>query len=253
MTQEALFPYLLTLGDDSLVLGQRLCEWSGAAPTIEVDLSLSNLALDLIGQAILLLDYAGEVEGRSRDADALAFHRDAEQFRNSLLVEQANGDFAETMARQLLFSTYQRHLYEALCASADQRIADIAAKAVKEVRYHAGLAADWVVRLGQGTEESHARMADGMDGAWRFIDDLFTMDDGEQALATAGIAADKAALRPLILAELRAVLHHAGLDDRSDALPWQVTGGRCGRHGEQLGRLLAEMQVLPRAHPEAAW
>lgn len=252
MTQ-ALFPYLLTLGDDSLVLGQRLCEWSGIAPTIEVDLGLSNLALDLIGQATLLLDLAGETEGRGRDADALAFRRDAEDFRNSLLVEQANGDFAETMARQLLFSTYQRHLYDALSGSTDQRISEIAAKAVKEVCYHAGLATDWVIRLGQGTEESHARMAEGMDGVWRFVDDLFTMDEGEQMLAKAGIAADKSALRPQVLEELGAVLKQAGLEDRSDALPWQVTGGRHGRHSEQLGRLLAEMQVLPRAHPEAVW
>lgn len=252
MTQ-ALFPYLLTLGDDSLVLGQRLCEWSGIAPTIEVDLGLSNLALDLIGQATLLLDLAGETEGRGRDADALAFRRDAEDFRNSLLVEQANGDFAETMARQLLFSTYQRHLYDALSGSTDQRISEIAAKAVKEVCYHAGLATDWVIRLGQGTEESHARMAEGMDGVWRFIDDLFTMDEGEQMLAKAGIAADKSALRPQVLEELGAVLKQAGIEDRSDALPWQVTGGRHGRHSEQLGRLLAEMQVLPRAHPEAVW
>lgn len=252
MTQ-ALFPYLLTLGDDSLVLGQRLCEWSGIAPTIEVDLGLSNLALDLIGQATLLLDLAGETEGRGRDADALAFRRDAEDFRNSLLVEQANGDFAETMARQLLFSTYQRHLYDALSGSTDQRISEIAAKAVKEVCYHAGLATDWVIRLGQGTEESHARMAEGMDGVWRFVDDLFTMDEGEQMLTKAGIAADKSALRPQVLEELGAVLKQAGLEDRSDALPWQVTGGRHGRHSEQLGRLLAEMQVLPRAHPEAVW
>lgn len=252
MTQ-ALFPYLLTLGDDSLVLGQRLCEWSGIAPTIEVDLGLSNLALDLIGQATLLLDLAGETEGRGRDADALAFRRDAEDFCNSLLVEQANGDFAETMARQLLFSTYQRHLYDALSGSTDQRISEIAAKAVKEVCYHAGLATDWVIRLGQGTEESHARMAEGMDGVWRFVDDLFTMDEGEQMLAKAGIAADKSALRPQVLEELGAVLKQAGLEDRSDALPWQVTGGRHGRHSEQLGRLLAEMQVLPRAHPEAVW
>ncbi len=250
---QALFSYLVALGDDSLVLGQRLCEWSGMAPTIEVDLGLSNLALDLVGQSILLLDYAGEVEARGRDADALAYHRDAGQFRNSLLVEQANGDFAETMARQVLFSLYQRHLYEALSRSTDPRIAEIAAKAVKEVRYHAGLASDWVIRLGQGTAESHARMADGMAGVWRFLDDLFVLPAGGEALVNAGIAANGPTLRAAVLGELGAILRQAGLEDRSAALPWQITGGREGRHSEQLDRMLAEMQVLPRAHPEAVW
>lgn len=248
---ETLFPFLLRLGDDSLVLGQRLCEWSGKAPTIEVDLSLSNLALDLIGQATLFLGYAGEVEGEGRDADALAFHRDAGDFRNSLLVEQPNGDFAQTMARQLLFSTYSLLLFEALESSADPRLAEIAAKAVKEVRYHADLAADWVIRLGDGTEESHARMAAGLDWFWRYVDDLFAMDDGERALVAAGIAVDKAALRGEVHARVADVLQQATI--AMPELPWQITGGRAGRHTEHLSPLLAEMQVLPRAHPGATW
>ena len=246
-----LFQYLLRLGDDSLILGQRLCEWAGHAPSVEVDLSLSNLALDLIGQATLFLEYAAEVEGKGRSADALAFHRDGGDFRNGLLVEQPNGDFGQTMARQLIFSTYQLLLLERLTASADTRVAEIAAKAVKEVRYHAELAADWVIRLGDGTAESHARMAEGLEGCWRFVDDLFAMDEGDLALVETGIAADKAALRPAVLDRLAQVLRQATIE--MPALPWQVTGGRAGRHSEHLSRLLAEMQVLPRAHPDAVW
>lgn len=246
-----LFQYLLRLGDDCLILGQRLCEWSGHAPTVEVDLSLSNLALDLIGQATLLLGYAGEVEGKGRDADALAFHRDAQEFRNCLLVEQPNGDFGQTMARQLVFSTYHLHLLERLTASTDTRIAEIAEKAVKEVRYHAELAAEWVIRLGDGTEESHDRMADGMDMFWRFFDDLFAMDEGERTLLEAGVAADKSAIRADTERRIAEVLEQATIE--VPALPWQITGGRTGRHTEALSLLLAEMQVLPRAHPEARW
>lgn len=247
-----LFQYLLRLADDSLILGQRLCEWSGHAPTIEVDLGLSNLALDLIGQATLLLGYAGEVEGKGRDADKLAFHRDAEQFRNSLLVEQPNGDFAQTMARQFLFSSYQLAVLERLTGSADTRIAEIAAKSVKEVRYHVELAADWVVRLGDGTEESHDRMAEGFDNFWRFADDLFFMDDAERGLVEAGIAADKEAVRAEAHKNAVAVLERAGIA-LPEEMPWQIVGGRTGQHSEHLSRLLAEMQVLPRAHPEATW
>ena len=246
-----LFQYLLRLGDDSLILGQRLTEWCGHAPTIEVDLGISNLALDLIGQATLFLGYAGEVEGKERDADRLAFHRDAEEFRNCLLVEQPNGDFAQTMARQFLFSTQSVLLLEELKLSSDTRIAEIAAKAVKEVRYHAELAADWVIRLGDGTEESHARMVDGLDWFWRFVDEMFEMDAAETALVQRGIAVDRAAIRSAFDARVAATLDQATLAvQRCD---WPLTGGRSGKHTEHLSRLLAEMQVLPRAHPEAVW
>lgn len=248
---ENLFEYCLRLGDDSLILGQRLCEWSGHAPSIEVDLSLSNLALDLIGQATLFLDYAGELEGKGRDADKLAFHRNAEQFRNCLIVEQPNGDFGQTMARQLIFSTYQLALLEQLTSSADTRIAEIAAKAVKEVRYHVELAIDWVIRLGAGTEESHARVSEGLEFFWRYVDDMFVMDDGELALVSQGIAADKIAVRKEAQSKIADTLKKAGLEYPD--LPWQIGGGREGRHTEYLSLVLAEMQVLPRAHPEARW
>ena len=246
-----LFEYLLRLGDDSLILGQRLCEWCGHSPTIEVDLSLSNLGLDLIGQATLLLDYAGEVEGEGRDADRLAFHRDVLQFRNCLLVEQPNGDFAQTIARQFLFSTFSHALFEQLTASADGRLAAVAAKAVKEVAYHAELSAEWVVRLGDGTEESRRRMADGLDWFWRFVDEMFVMDEVELSLLEAGVAVDRAALRPAFDATVSSVLAAATLPP--PACPWPIKGGRFGHHSEHLGHLLATMQHLPRTYPGAAW
>ena len=247
----ALFQYLLRLGDDSLILGQRLSEWCGHSPTIEVDLSLSNLGLDLIGQASLLLGYAGEVEGQGRDADRLAFHRDALQFRNCLLVEQPNGDFAQTIARQFLFSTYSLALFEKLTASTDVRIAEIAAKAIKEVAYHADLAADWVVRLGDGTEESRRRMSEGLDWFWRFVDEMFEMDDLERSLADAGIAADKTALRTNFDEKVNSVLAAATLP--APVYPYPVRGGRVGHHTEHLGHLLAPMQYLQRTYPDAVW
>jgi ring-1,2-phenylacetyl-CoA epoxidase subunit PaaC len=249
--RDAITEYALRLGDDALILGQRLSEWCGHAPALEVDLSLANLGLDLIGQATLLLGLAGELEGKGRDADALAFHRDVLAFRNCLMVEQPNGDFARTIARQFLFSTYQAALYEALQHSAAPRLAEIAAKAVKEVRYHADLAADWVIRLGDGTDESRQRMIDGLDWHWRFVDELFQMDAVEQALAHAGIGVDKAALRPGFDAAVARVLTEATLP--LPVYPRAVVGGRKGHHGEHLGHLLAVMQFLPRTYPDATW
>jgi ring-1,2-phenylacetyl-CoA epoxidase subunit PaaC len=243
--------YALRLGDDSLILGQRLSEWCGHAPALEVDLSLANFALDLIGQAALLLGLAGAVEGRGRDADRLAFHRDVLQFRNCLLVEQPNGDFAQTMARQFLFSTYQHAMFAALARSTEPRLAEIAAKAVKEVRYHAELAAEWVIRLGDGTPESHTRMADGLDWCWRFVDELFQMDAVETELAARGIAVDKAALRPGFDATVAAVMNTATLP--APVYPRAVVGGRVGHHTEHLGHLLAPMQYLQRTYPDAVW
>jgi len=246
-----LYEYLLRLGDDSLILAQRLCEWSGHAPTIEVDLTISNIALDLIGQASLFLRYAGAIEGQGRDENKLAYHRNSEQFRNCLLVEQPNGDFAQTMARQLLFSTYSLLLFEKLELSKDPHIAEIAAKAVKEVRYHADTAADWVIRLGDGTEESHERMQDGLDWFWRFVDELFEMDDVENVLLAQGIAVDRPALRAEFDQRIGFVLEKATLENKP--VGWALRGGRTGMHSEHLSPLLAEMQVLPRTYPDAVW
>jgi ring-1,2-phenylacetyl-CoA epoxidase subunit PaaC len=246
-----LFDYLLRLGDDSLILGQRLGEWCGHAPSVEVDLSLANIALDLIGQATHFLNHAGEVEGRGRDGDALAFHRDVLDFRNCLLVEQPNGDFARTMARQFLFSTWQKLLFRHLLDSNDGLIAGVAEKAVKEVTYHQELASEWVIRLGDGTEESRRRIEDGLAWTWRFVPELFEMDDLAAFMAERGIGADLAALRADYDAQLRGVLAEATLQPPPDQRP--ILGGRRGHHSEHLGHLLCAMQFLPRTYPDATW
>lgn len=243
---DALATSALRLGDDSLILGQRLSEWCGHAPALEVDLSLANVALDLIGQSTHFLGLSGELEGKGRDADALAFRRDVMDFTNCLLVEQKNGDFAQTIARQFLFSHYQELLFAELAASKHERFAAIAAKAVKEVTYHAKLASDWVVRLGDGTDESRARMMAGLDWMWRFADELFVMDEIDAALG-----ADKAALKLAWDQRIDAVLAEATLE--RPAPRRAITGGRGGHHSEQLGHLLTEMQFLQRAYPGATW
>lgn len=236
--------YLMRLGDDALVLGQRLSEWCGHAPALEVDLSLANLALDLIGQATNFLGAAG-------DADRLAFHRDVLDYRNCLLVEQPNDDFARTMARQFLFSTWQHMLYRALETSSDAAIAAIAAKGVKEVSYHRELAADWVVRLGDGTEESARRMAEGLDWCWRFIPELFEVDETLAGLIERGIAVDPRLFEAEYRGELSRVLAEANLAAPRDQRP--ILGGRRGHHSEHLGHLLAVMQHIPRLYPDATW
>ena len=248
---DAIATYALRLGDDSLVLGQRLGEWCGHAPALEVDLSLANVALDQIGQATHFLNLAGELEGKGRDGDALAFRRDVMDFTNCLLVEQPNGDFAQTMARQLLFSHYQELLFTALTASKNTTISAIAAKAVKETSYHATLASDWVVRLGDGTEESKARMVAGLDWMWRFADELFVMDDVDAAAIKAGVGVDKASLRAAWDARIDATLAEATL--ARPAPRRATTGGRIGRHSEHLGHLLSDLQFLQRAYPGATW
>jgi len=243
--------YAQRLGDDALILGQRLSEWCGHAPALEVDLSLANLALDLIGQATHFLGLAGAVEGKGRDADALAFGRDAMDFSNCLLVEQPNGDFAQTVARQFLFAHYQELLLTGLATSKHERMAAIAAKSVKEVAYHCKLASDWLVRLGDGTEESRARMIAGLDWMWRFVDELFLMDDIDRDCLRLGFGVDKAALRRPWDQRVEAVLSEAML--QAPAVRRGVAGGREGHHSEHLGHLLSEMQFLQRAYPGASW
>ncbi len=242
--EDAYFSYLVRLGDDSLVLGQRLGEWCGHAPVLEVDLSLANLALDLIGQATHLLGAAG-------DADQLAFHRDVLEFRNCLLVEQPNGDFGQTIARQLLFSTYQHLLYERLAESSDTFLRDIAAKAVKEVAYHRELASEWTVRLGDGTEESAKRMRDGLDWCWRFVPELFEVDELLGGLIERGVAADPRSFEDEYRSAIGAVLADAKIEAPAEQRP--ILGGRRGHHSEHLGHILAVMQFLPRPYPDATW
>ena len=246
-----LFDYLLRLGDDSLILGQRLGEWCGHAPSVEVDLSLANMGLDLIGQATLFLNAAGAAEGQGRDGDRLAFHRDVLDFRNCWLVEQPNGDFAQTMARQFLFSTWQELLFRNLEGSADATIAAVAAKAVKEVRYHAELSAEWVIRLGDGTDESRRRMVDGLDWNWRFVPELFEMDDLAAEAVARGIAVDPTVFRADYDRRIGNVLAEATLEAPKDQRP--IVGGRRGHHSEHLGHILAPMQYLPRTYPDAVW
>ncbi|MBA3510477.1 1,2-phenylacetyl-CoA epoxidase subunit PaaC [Sphingomonas sp.] len=247
----ARFDYLLRLGDDALILGQRLGEWCGHAPALEVDLSLANLALDLIGQATIFLNAAGESEGEGRDGDRLAFHRDVLDFRNCLLVEQPNGDFGRTIARQLLFSTYQHLLYERLTGSSDGFLQGVAQKAVKEVAYHRELASEWTVRLGDGTEESAQRMRDGLDWCWRFIPELFEVDELLEGLTERGIAADPRSFEADYRSAIGQVLADAQIDAPAEQRP--ILGGRRGHHSEHLGHILAVMQFLPRTYPDAQW
>jgi ring-1,2-phenylacetyl-CoA epoxidase subunit PaaC len=251
VSRDHLFDYLLRLGDDSLVLGQRLSEWTGALPTVEVELSIANMGLDLVGQATHFLDEAGRVEGKGRDGDALAFRRDVLDFRNCLLVEQPNGDFARTMARQFLFSTWQLLLFRHLTGSRDELIASVAAKAVKEVAYHQELAAEWVIRLGDGTDESRQRMVDGLDWVWRFVPELFELDEVALHMAEVGVGTDVSVFRAEYDRRVDAVLAEATLERPRDQRP--ILGGRRGHHSEHLGHLLATMQYLPRAYPDAKW
>ncbi len=250
--QEALFEYCLRLGDTSLILGQRISEWCGHAPILEEDIAMSNIALDLIGQARIILTYAGEVEGKGRAEDDLAYLRDARQYRNLLMVEQPNGDFAVTIARQFLVSLYNFHLYSQLSKSSDATIAAFAAKSLKEVAYHVRHSADWIVRLGDGTEESHRRVNDAMNDLWYFVDDMFQADEIDALLLKAGIGADMALVKKEWEQKVNETLVKAKL-----TLPVANNslrmGSRDGNHTEYLGYILAEMQFLPRAYPDAKW
>ena len=251
MSDDSLFRYLLRLGDTSLVLGQRLGEWIGHSPALEEDLGLANLSLDLVGQARLLLTYAGEVEGKGRDEDALAFFRDAPQFMNLTLAEQPNGDFAQTITRQVLLDAWQLEMYEALANSSDTRLAAIAAKAVKESRYHYRFSSGWLIRLGDGTEESHRRAQNALDGLWRFTDELFAADELDEQMATAGIAPRLAELQPRWTGQIDAVVREATLQKpASSRYSWH---GKRGVHTEHLGHMLTEMQHLQRTYPGAQW
>ena len=247
----ALFRYVLRLGDLSLVLGQRLGEWVGHAPALEEDLGLANIALDLIGQARLLLTYAGEIEGRGRDEDQLAFLREQGEYLNAVLAEQPNGDFGQTIVRQVLIDAYQLELYERMSFSSDTRLAAIAAKSVKEVRYHLRYSGGWLVRLGDGTAESRARVAGALETLWPYTVELFVEDDLDRAMASVGIAPHLSEVRAAWIARIEAILAEATLHlpkDRPHA--WH---GKRGQHSEHLGYLLAEMQHMQRSYPGARW
>lgn len=254
-TDQALFEYLLRLADNGLVLAQRLSEWVGKGPVLEEDIALTNVGLDLLGQSRLWFAYAQDVEARGsgigRSEDQLAFTRDAHEFRNLLLVEQCNGSYADTTARQFLFDHWHLLLLRALAQSTDARIAEVAGKAVKEVAYHVERASDWVIRLGDGTDESHARMQAAIDDLWTYAGEMFVPDETELALARDGVAPDVRALQAPWDAAVNAVLREATLSRPTDA--FLRKGGKQGVHTEHFGRLLAEMQFLQRAYPDAKW
>jgi ring-1,2-phenylacetyl-CoA epoxidase subunit PaaC len=246
-----LFQYTLRLADNALVLGHRLSEWMGHAPVIEEDMALGNLALDLIGQSRALYTYAGAVEGKGRDEDMLAYCRDAGDYRNLLLVEQPNGDFAATIVRQLLYAAYARPFFAMLAQSKDATLAAIAAKAEKEMAYHLRHSGEWTIRLGDGTDESHRRTQDALDELWPYTGELFEVDPVERALIEAGIAPDPAALKAEWDKTIDEVLDEATLLRPRDG--YMQSGGRSGRHSEHLGFILAELQFLQRAYPDAKW
>jgi len=249
--QEALFEYLLRRADDTLILGHRLSEWCGHGPILEEDIALTNLALDLVGQATELYQYAAKVEDKGRDEDDLAFLRLEREYKNVLLVEQTNGDFGKTIVRQFFFDHFQHLLYERLMESKDEQIAAIAAKSIKEVKYHLKHSSEWVIRLGDGTEESHNRVQESVTDLARFVDELFYQDEVDELLIKEGIACDTAEFRSTYESNIKAVLDEATL-----SLPkenWQLDGGRKGVHSEHLGYLLAELQYIQRTHPGMEW
>lgn len=243
--------YLLRLGDNVLILGQRLSEWCGRAPALEEDLALANMALDLIGQARLLLSHAGRLEGRGRDEDQLAFLRVERDYRNLTLVELPNEDFGRTTVRNFLFSAFQVRLWERLAASADAALAAIAAKSLKEARYHLNHAAEWVIRLGDGTAESQRRTQAALDYLWPYTAELFAADAADDAVEAAGIGPAWSALAPDWEAAVRPVLAEATLTVPART-PFR-SFGRFGRHSEHMGHLLATMQYLQRTYPGAQW
>lgn len=249
---DSLFEYCLWLGDSCLVLGHRLSEWCGHGPMLEEDIALTNIALDLIGQSRLFLSYAGEIEGKGRSEDNLAYLRDAHQYRNFLLAEQPNGDYAQTILRQFLVDAFQLKLYERLLNSADRQISAISSKTIKETRYHFRHSSEWLIRLGNGTEESHRRLQNGVDNLWKFTDDLFEKTGPDAFLLQKQIAADPA----LIITEWQEIVHDRFKESNlivPEGNIFMYKGGRYGKHTEHLGYILAEMQFLQRAYPGVKW
>lgn len=251
MTTSSLTTYSLRLGDTCLVLAQRLTGWCGHAPELEIDLALANIGLDLLGQARNFLVYAAEQQGAGFDEDKLAFGRDERQYHNVLLVEQPNGDFADTLMRQYLLDAWHVELFSRLAQSRDSQLAAISAKALKEVRYHLRFSRGWVVRLGNGTELSQQKMQRSLNSLWRFTGELFHADELETGLAEQGIAVDPRSLKNAWEAEVFTALSEASLEKPGEA-QYRI-GGKQGLHTEHLGPLLAEMQYLQRAYPNQQW
>jgi ring-1,2-phenylacetyl-CoA epoxidase subunit PaaC len=251
VTETPLVLYTLRRADDALILGHRLSEWCGHAPAMEEDMALANMGLDLLGQARELYSYAADVEGQGNDEDKFAYLRDVRQYRNLLLLEQPNGDFARTMVRQFFYAAYADLYWRAMMKSGDATLAAIAAKSEKESAYHLRHSSEWMVRLGDGTEESHRRAQDAVDDLWAYTGEMFAVDESERALIERGVAVDPATLHPQWLATVSGVVTEATL-----ALPksgWMQQGGRSGKHSEHLGHLLSELQSMQRTFPGATW
>lgn len=250
--EEALFEYLIRLGDNALILCQRLGEWCGKAHQLESDIALTNVALDQIGQSRILLAEAGRVENKGRGEDALAYHRDEFEFRNNLLVEQENGDFAHTIVRQYLFDVFQYHLLSKLSQSSNEFLRGYAVKSLKEVSYHRSLSRDWILRLGDGTELSHNKMQDALNDFWEFTGELFEMTEADEVLMADSSVPDLNNIKSIWEKEVKATISEATLNI-PDTKGFMASGSRKGIHSEYLGFLLAEMQVLPRTMPDAKW
>lgn len=250
-TKEALFEYVLRIGDNALILGHRISELCGLGPSLETDIGLTNISLDLVGHARVLLQYAAEVEGKGRTDDDLAFMRDIRAFKNVLLVEQPNGNFANTMARQFLFDTFNYHFFAALTKSKDENLVAIAEKSIKELSYHYRYSAEWVIRLGDGTEESHHKMQEALDEVWDYAGELFVADEVEDKMLAEGIGVDLNAIKVLWDERVTEILKEATLDKPKDG--WVLKGGKQGKHSEQMGFVLAEMQWMQRAYPNMEW
>jgi ring-1,2-phenylacetyl-CoA epoxidase subunit PaaC len=251
VSETPLVLYTLRRADDALIFGHRLSEWCGLAPMLEEDMALANMGLDLLGQARELYSYAAKVEGRGNDEDTFAYLRDVRQYRNLLLVEQPNGDFASTMVRQFFYAGFADLFWRAMMQSSDATLAAIAAKSEKESAYHLRHSSEWMVRLGDGTEESHRRAQGAIDDLWAFTGEMFEVDDSERGLIEVGIAVDPASLRPRWLKTVADIVGEATL-----TLPkgdWMQQGGRSGRHSEHLGHLLSELQSMQRTFPGATW
>lgn len=249
--KEQLFEWLLRIGDNALILGHRCSQWCGHAPALEEDIALANIALDLIGQTRLWLELAGEVEDKGRSADDLAYLRDVGEFRNVLLVERPNGDFGHTLMRQFLFDAWHVALLDGLKSSSEPKVADIAAKAAKEVAYHFERSADLVVRLGDGSSESHKRMQAALDLLWPYTGEFFVDDVADAAMAAAGIAPLPSTMQPHWQSAVGDVLAEAGLTVPDGS--FRHKGGKSGIHSEHLGFILTELQFLQRAYPGCNW
>lgn len=249
--KEELLEYTLRIGDNALILGQRLAEWCGHGPILEQDIALSNIALDHLGQARMLMQYAAELKGEGFTEDKMAFLRDVTEYHNCLLLELNNEDWGRTIARQFLFDSFNYFFFTDLLSSSDERLCAVAQKAIKEITYHAQWSAEWIIRLGDGTEESHKRAQAAINDLWQWTGELFNMDAVDEKMLEAGIGVDLHSVKEKWSEKVAEILNIATLKMPENG--WMQSGGKQGEHTEYLGYVLAEMQHLPRMYPEASW